>query len=484
MPGVHRQRWPNLTRAADGTERRICARLGVMRGCRSAKNGFRPYAYRQGAMRRQALAVAFCAQAEKQVPTVGDRVYVGACGSEGTIVGVGDDGQCSIKFGSGDISEVHDYKTMGLTKETRKVPGSARLRLLLPPLSPPDQLTARTSGALNGLAQRVEEHARSRCSESPHTRDSMSRRVDVFLHERKQALIKTEPVEEMYADFEKQHSGEGPRCKLSTYKNYLPWNMKDAYRETCLCAHCESQRLHMEGLRVAAKLLQPVVDTAVQEREAAEEEAAMRRQRRRAAEQADRAAAEAARACLSSKPAEPACGSGAAADEAELIAEDLGEPVAQEEEMEGGEEEHADADAGNGADDDADDDQPDDDDAPLEGDEADLVYTAEELAAVSKLVKFMHLKSKSAAVEAMICGGDLPTAKPDCVKGKCSACGFKKFWSEGCRRLVLDENDCLRSTAVRVWGHRVRWERMRAGIKDREEVAHTPELPCCTLPLL
>ena len=96
-----------------------------MRGCRSAKNGFRPYAYRQGAMRRQALAVAFCAQAEKQVPTVGDRVYVGACGSEGTIVGVGDDGQCSIKFGSGDISEVHDYKTMGLTKETRKVPGSA-----------------------------------------------------------------------------------------------------------------------------------------------------------------------------------------------------------------------------------------------------------------------------------------------------------------------------------------------------------------------
>ena len=265
-------------------------------------------------MRRQALAVAFCAQAEKQVPTVGDRVYVGACGSEGTIVGVGDDGQCSIKFGSGDISEVHDYKTMGLTKETRKVPGSARLRLLLPPLSPPEQLTARTSGALNGLAQRVEEHARSRCSESPHTRDSMSRRVDVFLHERKQALIKTEPVEEMYADFEKQHSGEGPRCKLSTYKNYLPWNMKDAYRETCLCAHCESQRLHMEGLRVAAKLLQPVVDTAVQEREAAEEEAAMRRQRRRAAEQADRAAAEAARACLSSMPAEPGCGSGAAAD--------------------------------------------------------------------------------------------------------------------------------------------------------------------------
>lgn len=155
------------------------------RGCRGAVSEHRLYAYRGGSIRRQKLEAARRQMAERG-PIAGDMVYIGSCGSEGKLLEVGEDGSCSIEFSLGEISEVKQYKTMGVTKETRNLPGSARLRQVLPLLSPPDRKPARTSDALNGLAQRVEEHVRTRCSESPHTRDEMSRRVAVCFHEKKQ----------------------------------------------------------------------------------------------------------------------------------------------------------------------------------------------------------------------------------------------------------------------------------------------------------
>ena len=95
---------------------------------------------------------------------------------------------------------------------------------------------------------------------------------------------------------------------------------------------------------------------------------------------------------------------------------------------------------------------------------------SEEFEALKRLTDFLGLKSKSAAVEALICGGDLPNANEACIKGTCGSCGFKQIWSNGYRRHVVDENGHLRASAARVWGHRVRWERLRAGIHDREEV--------------
>ena len=215
-------------RCAEGTERRICERLQVPRGCRSAMHDLRPYRFRQAALRRVAFAEAHARFAERG-PSVGDRVYVGSCGSEATLVELHEDGRCSVEFSMGEISEVREYKSTGLTnkKETRNVAGSARLRLLLPSLAPATRKTLSTSGVLTGLAELIDQHVRSRCSESPHARDLMARRIAVFLHERKQALIKTEPIEEMHEDFTKQ-SAEGQSCKLSTYKQYLPWNLKVA----------------------------------------------------------------------------------------------------------------------------------------------------------------------------------------------------------------------------------------------------------------
>lgn len=461
-----------------GTERRICERLEVPRGCRSAKLMHRPYAYRQGAVRRESLEIAH-AQIALRGPEVGDTVFVGACNSTGKLIEVGDDGSCSIEFSLGDVSEVHQYKAMGLPQQPH-TPGSARLRQILPLLSPPPRKTSSSSGALNGLAQRVEEHARSRCSESPHTRDSMSRRVAVFLHERKQALIKTEPVEEMYEDFHK-NCALGQGCKLSTYKNYLPWNMKDAYRETCLCAHCESQRLHMEGMRVAADLLKPVVALAEQQRDADEEAAALQRQeRQREAVVQAAAAAEAARQAASGEPDESVSRGGAAADEAAL--DGHADPAVDGEGGGGGGEDDTmhDGCADDGAGDDAD--LYLNEDASAEGvcsEEPAEGSDSEEFEALKRLTDFLGLKSKSAAVEALICGGDLPNANEACIKGTCGSCGFKQMWSNGYRRHVVDENGHLRASAARVWGHRVRWERLRAGIHDREEVCLRRRIAVC-----
>ena len=37
------------------------------------------------------------------------------------------------------------------------------------------------------------------------------------------------------------------------HSQVLPWELKAAYRETCLCASCENLKLYMEGLHVLAK---------------------------------------------------------------------------------------------------------------------------------------------------------------------------------------------------------------------------------------
>ena len=49
--------------------------------------------------------------------------------------------------------------------------------------------------------------------------------------------------------------------KLSRAKFYeiLPWELKEAYRETCLCSSCENLMLYMQALKVAAEVLQPLV---------------------------------------------------------------------------------------------------------------------------------------------------------------------------------------------------------------------------------
>merc|ERR1712196_750777 len=41
----------------------------------------------------------------------------------------------------------------------------------------------------------------------------------------------------------------------SIFKRKRPWNLKKAYRETCLCRLCELFRLVHDGLRVVAALL-------------------------------------------------------------------------------------------------------------------------------------------------------------------------------------------------------------------------------------
>lgn len=103
------------------------------------------------------------------------------------------------------------------------------------------------------------QHYTARCPESPHVRDSMKRRVGPHLFEEQQALIKTETFSELYAEFDSQHPNLVKRIQ---YELEAPWNLNDAYRETCLCASCESLRLFMEGLNVVSQMLKPLIAAA------------------------------------------------------------------------------------------------------------------------------------------------------------------------------------------------------------------------------
>ena len=115
-------------RSREGTERRICERLKVPRGTRSSKLQSRPYAYRQGSLRRgpfndavQKMDTPFDAS------SIGEKVYVGACRSEATLLALHADGGCTVEFRCGEISCAREYASLhGNAK------GSARLRRLLP----------------------------------------------------------------------------------------------------------------------------------------------------------------------------------------------------------------------------------------------------------------------------------------------------------------------------------------------------------------
>ena len=65
-----------------------------------------------------------------------------------------------------------------------------------------------------------------------------------------------------------------------------------------------------------------------------------------------------------------------------------------------------------------------------------------------QLLEFCALKSKAEMVKAVLCQGAFDSAgKDDCINCKCNACGFKKLWSEGLRKHVVDEKGNVKTGA-------------------------------------
>ena len=84
----------------------------------------------------------------------------------------------------------------------------------------------------------------------------MRKQVGARVWEHRQALILTCTKDTLWALFNEKHPN------LLAAKQYFGvldkevWNLKKAYRETCLCRTCFNNRLFREGLAVVAKLIE------------------------------------------------------------------------------------------------------------------------------------------------------------------------------------------------------------------------------------
>ena len=92
-----------------------------------------------------------------------------------------------------------------------------------------------------------------------------------------------------------------------------------------------------------------------------------------------------------------------------------------------------------------------------------------------RLLEFCALKSKAEMMKNVLCEGAFDGAgKDDCINGKCSACGFKKLWSEGLRKHVVDEKGNVMGSAPVEFQSEVRWTRIRSSKKTEPGEAKQP----------
>ena len=70
-------------------------------------------------------------------------------------------------------------------------------------------------------------------------------------------------INELYAIFQKLYPLD--KLSFSQFKLMKPWNLKNAYRETCLCRLCELFSLFIAGLHKVAEVLEPLIALAEDE---------------------------------------------------------------------------------------------------------------------------------------------------------------------------------------------------------------------------
>jgi len=92
-----------------------------------------------------------------------------------------------------------------------------------------------------------------------------------------------------------------------------------------------------------------------------------------------------------------------------------------------------------------------------------------------KLLEFCALKSKAEMMKKVLCEGAFDGAGKDaCINSKCAACGFKKLWSEGLRRHVVDAEGNVKASAPVEFQSEVRWTRIRSSKKTEPGEAKQP----------
>lgn len=193
-------------------------------------------------------------QIAREPPMAGTPLQVGEVvlcrGQLAELVEINCDGSCAVLFKLDGQEQRVDYKhTFGTAA------GSARLQRP-PPLLQSPQRAQRSDTVTAEVVGHVHEIYEAMCPESPHQKDIMRRRLDRHLTQEARARILMCTYEELYQTFKQQYPNDD--LSLAMFKRLKPWNLKKAYRETCLCRSCELFSLYREALSKVASLLQPL----------------------------------------------------------------------------------------------------------------------------------------------------------------------------------------------------------------------------------
>jgi hypothetical protein len=259
-------------------------------------------------------------------------------------------------------------------------------------------------------------------------------------------------MDELYAMFKQRYPEE--KLGLTKFKELRPWNMKKAYRETCLSRMCELFRLYIAGLHAVAPLLACLLEVPETDGDDAAEGGS--------------AGSSTSQGCCSGEGGSAGggaggekngqgCGDGgigiirgdgisaaSSAAGAGCIST-RGEGSAAGARRTGIGNRREDSEAGGGDNDDA--------------------AEAARIQGLESLIKFCSLEKKAAMVNEMVCGGCLESAKPKCISGECSACGFKKIW-RSVRKNLVDGQGKLMNNVAPAWQSTVRWETLKSATKE------------------
>ena len=81
-----------------------------------------------------------------------------------------------------------------------------------------------------------------------------------------------------------------------------------------------------------------------------------------------------------------------------------------------------------------------------------------------RLIKFFETDRRILKVQQVVCENAFEDMKMDCIRGNCTRCGFKKIWSQGLRRKLVDvmgNVGKLKPGVHPVWLKRLRWWRFK-----------------------
>lgn len=214
-------------------------------------------------------------------------------------------------------------------------------------------------------------------------------------------------LDELYQAFKEKNPND--TLSFAQFKMLKPWNIKKAYRETCLCRSCESFALYREALQKVAKFLKPLCTLTEQQED---EEANMENEEM----------------LLSGRSFD------SKDDDATQPKSSVGPPTAGFNHI------------------------------------------------IARLQQFCCVAHKSQMADAMVCGGKLECAKPDCVAGTCTDCGFKKCWAP-VRAELVDSSGQLQDGASQLWQSSIRYEVLRSSsspadgstLSDKEDLRERKE---------